>query len=141
MEEEKSKGKVISPEQLDTYLQVAGGAPFFMFLAVLLITAGFLLWGIFGKVKVTLPVSLVYLDDWIVAYVNHEDKGKIEKGMKVETSEQDGSVVNVADTPEHLNGSIVYPVFLSFPQADDLTATTGAIVLKDIAPLSYVTSS
>lgn len=140
METEQQKRAVVSPDQLDTYLQAARSSTIFVFLAVCLLTAGFLIWGIFGKIRVTIPAPLVLQDGQILTYLEQKDRTRVKVGMNVETPSQEGSIVYISDTPQHVYEKNLYPVYISFPNPDDISVTSAEIVVKEIAPLSYLIS-
>ena len=138
MDSENKKSSFVSPEQLETNLQIAGSGTLFLFIAVLLLTGGFVIWGIFGEIRVTVSVSLVTTEEWVTAYVPEDEKDMISPGALVETVFQEGRVVSVSDETKAFHNKDLYPVYITLPNELQASETTANIVVMEASPFSYL---
>ena len=138
MDSENKKSSFVSPEQLETNLQIAGSGTLFLFIAVLLLTGGFVIWGIFGEIRITVSVSLVATEEWVTAYVPEDEKNMISPGALVETVFQEGRVVSVSDETKDFHDKDLYPVYITLPNELQASETTAEIVVMEASPFSYL---
>ena len=138
MDSENKKSSFVSPEQLETNLQIAGSGTLFLFIAALLLTGGFVIWGIFGEIRITVSVSLVATEEWVTAYVPEDEKNMISPGALVETVFQEGRVVSVSDKTKDFHDKDLYPVYITLPNELQASETTANIVVMEASPFSYL---
>lgn len=130
--------RVESQEQLRTYLQIANAGTVFLFIGVLILLAGFIVWAVFGKIESSLPVTIVYENGQAIAYVTEEDRKQIQMGMEVRTGAGSGTVISVSETSDGKFNGALYPVYLLMHDEGQTQDNTGRIILFSISPIKYL---
>lgn len=74
---QKSLDKISSPERTDDYIKSVGKNLWLAALACLIVLCGFLLWGIFGKVEITVKTASVCKDGETVCFISEKDMGAV----------------------------------------------------------------
>ena len=82
MEQNKAK-KVDSPEQLNEYIRLSTPGVWILVLAIVVLLAGFCIWGIFGKIDTKVQAVAVSDSGSTYLYVKEEDIEQIKAGMTV----------------------------------------------------------
>ena len=82
MEQNKAK-KVDSPEQLNEYIRLSNPGVWILVLAIVVLLAGFCIWGIFGKIDTKVQAVAVSDSGSTYLYVKEEDIEQIKAGMPV----------------------------------------------------------
>ena len=149
----KSIDRVSSPEQLNDRIRVTDSGIWLLLGGIVLILAGILVWGIFGRLNTTLPTGAVTENGGTVCYVKEADLTKISIGMTVTAESGESTVesislqpIQVDDAlPEYLRhvgglskGEWVYAVTLTEPIGDNGTIFQADIVTESIAPIKFV---
>ena len=149
----KSIDRVSSPEQLNDRIRVTDSGIWLLLGGIVLILAGILVWGIFGRLNTTLPTGAVTENGVTVCYVKEADLTKISIGMTVTAESGESTVesislqpIQVDDAlPEYLRhvgglskGEWVYAVTLTEPIGDNGTIFQADIVTESIAPIKFV---
>ena len=70
---EKSIEQLSAPEQLNDYLRVTGPGVWFLLTGIIVLLAGILIWGTFGKIVTTVAVPVQIRDGTASCYVLAED--------------------------------------------------------------------
>lgn len=86
---EKSLERISSPEELNDYVRVANPGVWLLLSGIVILLAGFIVWGIFGSVETTVPGVCVTEKGISTCYVSEEDAARIKQGMKITI--EDGS--------------------------------------------------
>lgn len=149
----KNIDRVSSPEQLNDRIRVTSGGIWLLLTGIILVLAGIVVWGIFGRLDTPLPVGAMTEQDQTICYVKEECMGQIDVGMPV--TAEGGSTyvasislqpVQVDDKfPEYLchlgklsHGEWVYVVTLSDALGENGTIFQANIVTESIAPIRFV---
>ena len=101
MEEKKLK-KVDSPEQLNEYIRLSNPGVWITLLAIIVLLAGFCVWGAFGKIDTKIATVAVSDEASTYIYVKEEDFSKVKDRMSVTLngSEDTFEIVELYETPE-----------------------------------------
>lgn len=70
---EKSLEQLSTPEQLTSYLRVAGSGVWFVLAGIILLLAGLLVWGVFGRIFTTVTVPAQVSGGQMSCYILEED--------------------------------------------------------------------
>lgn len=70
---EKSLEQLSSPEELTSYLRVAGTGVWFVLVGIIVLIAGLIVWGIFGKLYTTVTVPAEVTDGLASCYILTDD--------------------------------------------------------------------
>lgn len=122
----KSLNNIKSPEDLNDYVRVANPGVWLIIVAIVVLLAGACIWGVFGKIESTVPTHLIVENGKVVCCVTDKKIERIEPGMVVETSKEDGVVASV-------DGNNVN-VEISLPDG----TYDAKIITESISPLSFV---
>lgn len=149
----KSIDRVSSPEQLNDRIRVTSTGVWLLLVGVILVLAGILVWGIFGRLNTLLPVGAVTQEGKTVCFVKEADMSQIAVGMTVNTENGSTTVESVSPQPirvddsfpEYLRhvgglstGEWVYVITLKEPLGDAGSILQADIVTESIAPIKFV---
>jgi hypothetical protein len=149
----KNMDRVSSPEQLNDRIRVTGFGVWLLLSGILLVLAGIVVWGIFGRLDTTLPVSAITQQGQTVCYVKEQSISQIQVGMAVDAESGSTTVASIAvvpvqvddQFPEYLchvgalsRGEWVYEVTLQDALGEDGSIFAAQIVTESIAPLTFV---
>lgn len=148
----KSMEKVTSPEQLNDYIRVSNPGVWMVLIAVIVLLAGALAWGIFGHLDTTVQTGGICTDGKLVCYIGEADFEKVKIGGAIEVDGKEYSVSSVADTPVRLDESIdSYLLHLTGLNEDDwayaVTAEaqdmkdgtySASLIIERVKPLDFV---
>lgn len=149
----ESIDRVSSPERLNDRIRVTSCGVWLILGSIILILAGILVWGIFGRLNTTLPVGAITEGGKTVCFVKEADLDKIGVGMTVTADNGNTTVeaialqpIQVDDAfPEYLRyigglskGEWVYAVTLKDPLGDGGSIFRADIVTESIAPIKFV---
>ena len=147
----KSVERVSSPEQLNEYIRVANPSTWIVLIAIVILLAGVVVWGVIGHLETTLPTAVVCENGEAVIYIKEADIDKIEVGMAVRVDGKEYAVCEISPAPMrvddtmpeyvmHLSdltvGEWFYTVKLSGEIADG--AQKAEIVIESISPISFI---
>ena len=90
---EKSLERIASPEQLDSYLRVTAPPVWLGLIAAVLLLAGAVVWGIFGRMESCVKAVAVCRDGQAVCYVSEADFAKVELSDEVRLGDTVAHVV------------------------------------------------
>ena len=149
----KNMDRVSSPEQLNDRIRVTGFGVWLLLSGILLVLAGIVVWGIFGRLDTTLPVSAITQQGQTVCYVKEQSISQIQVGMAVDAESGTTTVASIAvvpvqvddQFPEYLchvgalsRGEWVYEVTLQDALGEEGSIFAAQIVTESIAPLTFV---
>ena len=147
----KSVERVSSPEQLNEYIRVANPSTWIVLIAIVILLAGVVVWGVIGHLETTLPAAVVCENGEAVIYIKDADIDKIEVGMAVHVDGKEYAVCEISPTPMRVDDTIpeyvmhlsnltvgewVYTVKLSGEIADGVQKAE--IVIESISPISFI---
>ena len=125
----KSMERVSSPEQLNDYIRVTSPGVWVVLTAVLVLLAGFLVWGIVGKLETKVNAVAVSEEGKVVCYVREEDARGIEAG--------NGRLSDYAMRLGGLSaGEWVYAVTLDAELSEGVYQAS--IVTGSVSPISFL---
>lgn len=75
--------RIESPDQLNTYIKVAHVNVWLVLIGILLLLAGFLAWGIFGRITTELPVPVMVTEGRGVFFLSQEDARRAGEDMTI----------------------------------------------------------
>ncbi len=81
---EKSLEAIESPESLNDYLKVTSAGVWLIMAAVIVILAGFIVWGIFGRIDTTVRLAVSSDGGRTVCYVPYDQLQAVSSGGSVE---------------------------------------------------------
>jgi hypothetical protein len=149
----KTMDRVSSPEQLNDRIRVTGFGVWLLLSGILLVLAGIVVWGIFGRLDTTLPVSAITQQGQTVRYVKEQSISQIQVGMAVDAESGSTTVASIAVVPVQVDdqfseylchvgalsrGEWVYEVTLQDALGEDGSIFAAQIVTESIAPLTFV---
>lgn len=129
----KSLNKVISPDNLDDYIQVSSPGIWLLLISVIVLLVGALIWGFFGNIDKTVETVIKVEDGEALCYVADEDDDLIETGMIVEFEDME-AVITEIELMENEFEEI--HLQLSKPIADGFY--DGSIITESIKPASFI---
>ena len=147
----KSMERVSSPEQLNDYIRVTSSGVWVVLTAVLVLLAGFLVWGIVGKLETKVNAVAVSEEGKVVCYVREEDARGIEAGNAVRLQDAEFTVVSVSAQPVEADGRLsdyamrlgglsagewVYAVTLDAELSEGVYQAS--IVTGSVSPISFL---
>lgn len=148
----KSAESISSPEQLNEYIRVVSPSVWLVLSAVILLLAGALVWGVFGKLETTIPAAAVCENGHTTCFISAESDTIPKPGMEVILGEKRGDILSVNSTPVRFDKSTESYVFyksgfregdfcyLSNVEIDGLADGTysAKIVVGNTSPISFI---
>ena len=143
--------KVLSPEQLQDYVKVANPGLWMVISAIVILLAGVVAWGCFGKIDTTMSTAIVTDCGNAVMYIGESDVEKLEIGMTVRSEDKEYKITAIAETPIKVDGSLtdyaihasgltvgdwVYEVSIDGEHSDGVQKAD--IVIESISPISFI---
>ena len=147
-----SLDRVNSPEQLNEYIRVAAPGVWLVLVGMALLLAGFVVWGIFGKLETAKNVEVVSSEGKLVCYINTDNADAISEGMTVTVDGYRGVVLSVSDMPVELSDDTdPYLLFIGGYSAGDFAYTAdiavdglpdgvynARVITESISPISFI---
>lgn len=151
---EKSMERISSPEQLNDYIKVTHAGIWLALAAVLVLLAGFIVWGIVGKLETKVNAVAVSEEGTVVCYVRESEAAEIAVGETVRVNGAEYTVASISAEPiavtggeggfsdyvrkvgELSVGEWVYEVTLSGELPSGVYQAT--IVTDSVSPISYL---
>lgn len=96
---EKSLEQIRSPDQLEDYLKISSPGVWMTLTAILLLLAGFCIWGFFGKLDMGMEVLALSQKDKVFLFVKVEDAGRVQPGQLVQAGDRELRVSRVIPEP------------------------------------------
>lgn len=129
----KSLDKVKSPENLDDYIRVTNPGVWLLLVSALVLLAGACVWGIFGHVDSTVPVTVCVDNGVAVCYVADENITSVKTGLIVKVADYEASITQIGEKDE-----MGYKCSLSAGISLSDGYYEGKAVIKSYKPLSFV---
>lgn len=127
----KSIERIKSPESLNDYVRVANPSVWIVLAAVILLLVGACIWGVFGQIESTVPVTVTVAGGTATGSVAEE---KVETGMTIRVGSAAYTVESVSLVEQ--KGRLFYTVTFSSPLDD---GTYQAELVTGIArPFSFL---
>ena len=143
--------KVSSPEQLQDYVRVANPGLWMVLSAIVILLAGVVVWGIIGKIDMTMSTAIVTDCGNAVIYIGESDVERLEIGMTVRSEDKEYKITDIAKTPIKVDGVLtdyaihasgltvgewVYAVSIDGEHSDGVQKAD--IVIESISPISFI---
>ena len=148
---QKSMERVSSPEQLNDYIRVTNPGIWVMLAAVVVLLAGFIVWGVVGTLETRVNVAAVSGSGEVTCYVRDSDMTDVAQGSAVRIGDREYAVTAIAGEPVAVDGSFtayalhigglsvgqwVYPVTVNAELPDGVYEA--AIVTDSVSPISFL---
>ena len=130
---EKSLNKVKSPENLDDYIRVANPGVWLLLISVLIRLAGACVWGIFGHIDSTVPVSVHVENGEMTCRIAPEDVSSVRVGLVVKFAGTE-SLITAMEKDEA--GGYICTLLAREALVDGFY--DGAVVIESYRPMSFV---
>lgn len=145
---EKNIERVSSPDQLNEYMRVTNPGVWLILGAVILLLAGFCVWGIYGHMD-SLTKGAVRVDETgAVCYVTEKVRDKLSEGMSLQVNGHEATVTAIGEKPvqikddylihlgEFAEGAWLYELTLKtdVPQGEYAVE----LVTGSISPMTFV---
>lgn len=91
----KSMDMISSPEDLHDYVRVTNPGVWLILSAIIVLLAGFIVWGIFGEIHTEIDAVCVTDGGKTICYVSEENVKAVQPGMTVTAA--DGTVCTVSE--------------------------------------------
>lgn len=149
---QKSLESISSPEELHDYVRVTNPGVWLVLSAIIILLAGFIVWGIYGEIETVVDAVCITENDVTVCYVSEENVKDVRAGMTVVAD--DGAVCTVTEVSKealdagaalsdyamHVSGFAegewIHELKLSGNLADG-TSSAGVIV-DSVKPISFI---
>lgn len=92
---QKSLETISSPEDLHDYIRVTNPGVWLILSAIIILLAGFIVWGICGEISTEIDAVCVTDGGKTVCYISEENANEVQPGMKVTLA--DGSISTVSE--------------------------------------------
>lgn len=145
--------RVSSPEQLNEYIRVANPSVWIILAAVMVLLAGVIVWGVFGRVETKVETCVSVNGSVAVCYVTADDAARLKEGMTVTAENVGGKITKIPDAPMQIGegisdyilyltgfskGSFCYAVEVELNGLAD-GVYRAVITVDSVAPISFVT--
>ncbi|MCR5735368.1 MAG: hypothetical protein K6G22_12255 [Lachnospiraceae bacterium] len=151
--EDKRLERVDSPDQLDQYIKLANPGVWTILTAIVVLLAGFCIWGIFGRIETRIPAVVISGPSGSFLYVNEQNSARVREGMKVrirgsesglQTSDPVGTqqkvTENISEYARHLGDFRVGEWIYGYRLTGSLQEGTYSadVIIEEISPVSFV---
>ena len=85
---QKSLKRISSPEELDGYIKVSRPSIWLVLVTIIILTAGFCLWGVFGRLENVVVANGTVQNGELSAVVSAGETCELESGMEVRVNGQ-----------------------------------------------------
>jgi len=96
---QKSLDRISSPEELNSYMKVANPSVWIILLAVVLILAGAIVWGIVGEIQTKVPAIAVSDEDNAYLFISEQYAASVEEGMVADIDGTEYTITYVSSEP------------------------------------------
>lgn len=149
---EKSMERISSPEDLNDYVRVASPGVWLVLAAIVVLLAGFVVWGVYGNIEMKVPALVVNEAGTAACYVREVDSVILTDGMPVRLSDgteaalavSGGRSLSADDTlteyARHVGGFSDDEWVVSFHVEGDLPegAFSAEVITEAIKPISFI---
>ena len=149
----KSMDKISSPEQLNEYIHVTNPGVWIILCAIIILLAGFCVWGIFGKMDTKITVSALSKDGKVYCLVKENEINSVKTDMPVIVDGKEYKISEISSKPvavgdeiedyaKHLgnlqNGEWVYVASVEGNLQEGIYSAE--IVVDSVSPIKFVTN-
>ena len=147
----KALDKIKTPDNLNDYIKVSNPQLWIILCAVLLLLGGMLVWGIFGKIYVTVTVPTFVENNKGISLVNESRINSISEGMPIVADTVTGYVESKSYTGQKISEiTSVYGISVSQSAPTDLAYVVTSniklpngmynaeIAIEEVRPISYL---
>jgi len=147
----KSLDKISSPEELDKYIKTTTPSFIILFISVITLLSGLLVWSLIGKIETKSEIGFSVVGGSAVSYIKESDYSKLTEESFLKYDNQSFEIKEIAQAPVQANeasdnyllhiaeisiGEWYYEVYSFTTLADGNYA--GAIVFESISPFSFI---
>lgn len=129
----KSLDKVKSPENLDEYIKASNPNVWLLLISVIVLLAGACVWGFFGRIDSTVPVTVNAKNGICICYVTDENISAVRENMIVRFNDFETVITEIGQKEE-----AGYPCILKSETAVADGFYDGKIVIESIKPISFI---
>ena len=139
---EKAYRKTLSPEQINDYIKTTRPSVWLILSAIFLIVVGVVVWGVCGKLEITITSVTVCEDGKSYCYISENDIDKISDNAYVKIDEYEYKINDISKLPVPVSGKISpYGLHLgNFENDDWVYYAEIETTLKDGAYKTYIVS-
>lgn len=103
---EKAYKKTLSPEQINDYIKTTRPSVWLTLSAIILLVLGILVWGVYGKLEITITSVTVCEDGKSYCYISENDIDKISDNAYVRIEESEYKINDISQLPVPVSGQI-----------------------------------
>ena len=103
---EKAYKKTLSPEQINDYIKTTRPSVWLTLSAIILLVLGIVVWGVCGKVEITIASVTVCEDGKSYCYISENDIDKISADSYIKIEDSDYKINKVSQLPVPAFGEI-----------------------------------
>lgn len=144
--------RVNSPEQLNEYIRVASPGVWLVLAGIVVLLAGFVVWGVFGKIDTVKNAEVISDGGKLTCYISTENAEAVSEGMSISVNGLTGMVLSVSAMPEMIpddadpyllyiggysQGDFAYRAEISVDGLSD-GIYKAEIITESINPISFV---
>lgn len=96
---EKAYKKTLSPMQINDYIKTTRPSVWFALSAIVLLVLGILVWGICGKIEITITSVTVSEDGRTYCYISESDIDRISADSCVRINDSEYKINNISELP------------------------------------------
>ncbi|MBR5265185.1 MAG: hypothetical protein IKV63_01065 [Clostridia bacterium] len=96
---EKAYKKALSPEQINDYIKTSKPGVWVMLAAVAILLLGGLVWGVFGRIEMTIDCVAVCKDGDAYCYISEKDADKLSDDAFVRIEDSEYKINDVSQLP------------------------------------------
>lgn len=148
----KSIERISSPEQLNDYIRVTNPGVWVILSAVLILLAGFIVWGVVGKIETKVNTVAVSDAGTVVCYVREADFSAVGENDVVRLGDGEYRILTISKEPQKVGNDLseyglrvggltkeewVYKVTLSNANLPD-GVYGAAIVTDSVSPITFL---
>lgn len=142
--------KVNTPDDLNDYIKISNPSLWVVLIAIIIFLIGILVWGIFGKLYVTVTVPTYVNGGHAISLINDTDIDSIEEGKKIMINSVDGIIVSKSSTKEKISDPSLFGISnteaISYDSAYFATSNIdigngsyeAEIVVDEVPPISFL---
>ena len=96
---QKSLDRISSPEELNSYMKVANPSVWIILLAVILLLAGAIVWGIVGRIETKVPAVAVSDEYGPCLFISEQYASAVDVGMKAVINDVEYEITTLSSEP------------------------------------------
>lgn len=147
----KSLERISSPERIDSYIKTTSAPSKLIIAAIVLVLAGFTVWGFYGRVELTCSAVTVCRDGIAVCYIGEDDAESISGAAEFRIGEKSYRAEKRTEVPTRVENTLseyeahvgsfngndwIYAVTLDKSMSDGIYKTE--VSVKKVSPISLL---